>query len=424
MDIATTTSTNSPFSIVGWLSEQITFGIESPPAYFSRSERELTSVETSLFTRIDWQPAADLNFRFSATAYHDAVYSINEDTDYSTSERNTFRNRIEVRDFYLEKQFDNDVYLKVGNQILAWGFAEYLRVTDIVNPENQYTVGQQDLEEIRLQVPAALASFNAGDWVLDGVVTVDAGYHDYAPAGDEFDQLILLRSGDAQVHRHGPQKPLELFFRASTHYTNGDIQIVIGDFNNNQLSLDGIDEPMSVTPIVNLSQERIQALGLAANRSAGNWLWFGEVGYHTNTPLYPVKTESLAQAGGWEERDLVLGVLGLEYNGLRNTLVSLEADSIYIRNHEDSLNIDQYRLSVGARGVWTGLNDRLQLTSVWNRFASDQGYVTRVAADFDWTDNLNIGLLWVDYHGSSDSLYYAYRNNDILQFNIRYSFQR
>ena len=66
----------------------------------------------------------------------------------------------------------------------------------------------------------------------------------------------------------------------------------------------------------------------------------------------------------------------------------------------------------------------MQLLSVWNKLADDQGYLTRLSIDYDWSDNWKFGLLWVDYSAERDSFYSAFRNNDMLQFNARFSFQK
>jgi len=426
IDIATNSGSldsSSPYSLLGWVSQKASYGLENPGELFSRSERDLSKVETSVFAQFDWQPASDLHFRFSGKAYHDEVYRINDSTPYTRSERNELRNRFEIRDFYIEKQLNDDVYLKAGNQILAWGFAEFLRVTDIINTEDQYTLGQQDLDDLRLQVPAILSSVSVNDWVLDSVVTYRAGYHNMAPAGDEYDQFIVLRQGNEILDRQSPDNPLEYFFRASTHFNNGDLQIVAGDFNNNQLTLSGISGPKSFSPIFQLSQERIQALGIAANRVSGSWLLFGELGMHFNNPVLPSLNETFSKVNGWDERDQLLGVLGVEYNGFTNTILSLETDSIQTQGSSDGLLVDKNQHSFGSRIYWTGWNERLELLSVWNKLTDSQGYVTRVSVEYDWTDNLKFGFLWVDYSADEDSIYYNYRNNDMLQLNLRYSFQ-
>ncbi|MFT4863259.1 MAG: hypothetical protein ACI95C_002489, partial [Pseudohongiellaceae bacterium] len=37
--------------------------------------------------------------------------------------------------------------------------------------------------------------------------------------------------------------------------------------------------------------------------------------------------------------------------------------------------------------------------------------------------NFNLGLLWVDYHTNENSFFYEFRNNDVLQLQLRYNFQ-
>ncbi len=412
-----------PYSILGWVTQKASYGYEQPGPPFSRTREQLSQLETSLYAQFDWQASDTLNFRFSGKAYRDGVYDIEKDTPFTQSERNLFRTRTEVRDFYLEKTFDNGLYLKAGHQIQAWGFAEYLRVTDLINTEDQYTFGQQDLENIRLQVPALHLSYSLQDWVIDGVFTYHAGYNDMAPDGDEFDQFITLRQDNWLIDRQDPDNDAEVFLRASTHYADGDIQIVAGEFNNNQLSLDGISQMQSASPVFHFSQQRMQALGMAANRVAGSWLVFGELGLHRNSPVMPLELEDFARGDGWQERSRVLGVVGIEYNGFSNTLVSLEVDNSHTRGDINNLGIERNQTSIGTRLSWIGWNDRLQLLSVWNKLANDQGYLTRLSIDYDWSDNLKFGVLWVDYSADQNSFYSAYRNNDMLQLNARFSFQ-
>jgi hypothetical protein len=414
---------DSPFSIIGWVTQKVAYGLEDPGPMFSRESKDMSKVETSLFTQIDWRPNANLNFRFSGNAYHDEIYRIDDSRSYTRDEKNEFRNRFEVRDFYVETQLSDDLYLKVGNQILAWGFSEFLRVTDIVNTEDQYTFGQHDLEDLRLQVPASLLSYSINDWVFDGVVTYRAGHNYMAPEGDEFDQFIQYRQSNQLIDKRRADNPWEFFFRASTHFDSGDIQIVAGDYNNNQLTLDGINRPLSLSPILEFSQQRMQTVGIAANHTRGSWLVFGEMGMNFNTPVMPGFDSNLRLVNGWDEKDQLLGVLGVEYNGFSNTTISFETDSIQVQDYQDGLLAERNQLSVGTRVYWTGWNDRLQMLSAFNKLSDSQGYVSRVSLDYDWNDNIDFGLLWVDYSAKQDSIFHNFRNNDMLQFSVKYSFQ-
>lgn len=287
VDISSNDDSNGRNSLLGWVNADLGYGLQEPGPLFSRSDAELNKAEVSLFAQWDAELGERSSFRFSGKAYREEIYRLQNDNPYSPDEISEFRNRFEVRDFYLEHEFDNGIYVKAGNQILAWGMSEYLRVTDLVNTENQYTFGQEDLEDLRLQVPAVLASVNVEGWTLDSVLTYEAGDNNIAPAGDEFDQFAALRASGSNLYVFEPEKQREFFVRASGQYSQGDIQIVAGEFNDNALSIQRI-AVSGGTPQVFLQQNRMRALGVAANRVMGSWLLFGEFGLHRNKALRPL----------------------------------------------------------------------------------------------------------------------------------------
>jgi len=416
-------SNSGPLSLIGWFTQKVATGLESPGPLFSRQDSELNKIETSFFAQFDARVNESTGLRFSGKAYHDAIYSYQDDNQYTSDELDKFRNRFEVKDFYIEHQTDSGIYLKAGNQILAWGLAEYLRVTDLINTEDRYTFGQQDLEDIRLQVPAVLANLAAGNWSFDSVLTLHAGRNDDAPAGDEFDQFISLRNSGIALSREDVEKQSEFFFRASTRMARGDFQFVAGEFNDNELSVAQISAVNSLSPQVTFSQNRMRAIGMAANWVEGSWLFFGEVGLHTDKAVQPNSGSFMSQVDGWDQKDQLLSVLGVEYNGFRNLLLSFELDNSYTRNHDEFMLADEHETGFGARAYWTALNERLQVLGVWNDLGDSSGRVARLSIDYNYSDNLELGLLWVGYHTDDDSIFYEFRNNDVLQLQLRYSFQ-
>jgi len=411
------------YSLIGWVTQKVSQGIERPGTLFSRQDRGLNKIETSLFTQLDAKLGQGFDIRVSGKVYHDEVYRVSNHIDFTSDETNEFRNRFEVRDFYLEKQFDNGFYFKLGNQILAWGMAEYTRVTDLINTEDQYTFAQQDLEDIRLQVPAALLSYSTDDWTFDAVLTHRANKNYTAPIGDEFDQFIALRQAGFNVERRSPSDQQEVFFRASTHLSRGDLQFVAGEFNNNALSLEEITADSSLNPRLQYGQNRMRAIGVAANWVEGSWLYFGEVGLHLDKAVIPEPNSFFRQVGGWDEKDQVLSVFGVEYNGFRNLLLTFELDNIRTRNHDEFMYADENQTSFGARIYWTALNEKLTVVAVRNELANEAGQVSRVSVDYSLSDSIEMGMLWVDYGSDRDSIFYNFRNNDILQVHLRYNFQ-
>jgi len=422
IDIATNEESDSPHSFLGWINTDIGYGLQAPGALFSRSDSELNKAELSLFGQWDITLGERSSFRFSGKAYHDEVYRLQDHNNYAADETSEFRNRFEIRDLYVEHEFDNGVYVKAGNQILAWGMSEYLRVTDLINVENQYTFGQQDLEDLRLQVPALLSSVNINGLTLDAVFTYEAGGNDIAPAGDEFDQFVALRALGTQLHRSEPEKQHEVFFRLSGQTAHGDFQLVAGEFNDNGFSLQRIAGDTH-NPEAFLGQNRMRALGLALNRVAGPWLLFSEIGIHKDKTIRPVSNAFAIQAQGWQQKDQWLGVFGADYSGFRNLTLSAEVDVTRTLDNSRILFGPATQTSIGLRAYWTAMNERLQLVAVSNQLAENLGRIDRLSVDYDWSDSLSLGLLWVNYTAPVNSYVHLFSRNDVLNVRFRYSFQ-
>lgn len=423
IDVDIAKNKSSDFSVIGWITQNVSYGIEQPGRLFSRTDSELNGLQTSLFIQADGKLSEKSNFRVSGKYYHDPIYQVKSDVPHSKEERDQLRNRLEIRDFYFDYQADNGFYFKVGNQVVAWGLSEYLRVTDQINVEDQFAIAQQDLEDLRLQAPAVLLSYRIKDWLIDTVVTSDADRNQIAPEGDEFDQFAPLRNNGFALNRQDTKNMTEGFVRLSTALSSGDIQIVAGEFNDNNLSVDNITVLQSSEPIVNFNQNRMRMIGVAANWVEGAWLFYGEVGALYDVAVRPNAQSFFTQVDGWDQKDQTLAVAGIEYNGFSNLLLSLEIDSIHTRNHDSFMQAPIDQISVGARFNWTALNERLRVVGVWNKLANNWGRVSRLSIDYNWSDNLDLGFLWVDYNASQNSVFHAFRNNDVVQLQMRYNFQ-
>lgn len=422
IDIDQDQDDNDRFEFFGWAIQKVAYGLEAPGPLFSRSDREINRIETTAYGQLDVDIDDSTALRFSARYYHDEVFRWFDDNPYTEEEINTHRNRYEIRDFYLEHQFEGGPYVKLGNQLLVWGQSEYLRITDLINVEDQFYLAQQDLENLRLQVPALLVSFNLGDWVFDSVVTQEAGSNNIGPAGDEFDQFIQFRAVGARILKQKAEQRSEFFLRASTRLPKGDLQLVAGEFNDNALTAARISALDTPNPEVSFRPNRMRAIGFSANWVEGSWLFFGEAGLHRDKAVRPDGENFFRQINGWEQKHQVLAAVGAEYNGFRNLVLTFELDSIHTQSHSSSMLMQQDQISAGLRVYWTALNERIQVLGVWNELANDTGRVVRLSADYSWSDSLDFGLLWVDYSTGEMSPFQAFRFNDVIQLQLRYSF--
>lgn len=414
------------WSYTGWLRQKAAYGLQAPPQPFSRTDRDWSKLETSFFLQFDAQLSSRTALRLSAKSYADSIYRLKGEENYSRDEVRKFKSRFEMKDAYVESQLNERSYIKLGQQIIAWGQAENLRITDLVNTQDLYTFGQQDLEDLRLPVPALRWSYRLGDALVDSVITYRAG-HDYvAPALDEFDPLISLRSFNIRTEFDRPERETEYFVRVSGHYARGDWSVVAADANQNSADVRAIavSSTPGIPPLLTLSQDRFQALGVAGNWTRGSWLAFAETGLHRGKRLQPNANSFFSYVRGWPEKDRVLSAVGLEYNGWSNTTVTAEFDHVHTRDFDNSLTADADQLGYSVRVLWSGFNERLQTLTVWNQLPDHGGGILRFSLDYDWSDSLKLGLLWVNYTAPRDAPLYPYRANDVLQLQIEYSFQR
>ena len=88
-----------PVEFLGWVNQKFAYGFQAPGPLFSRSEKEINRIETSLFGQVDIDVDDSTAVRFGARMYHDDVYRWFDDTPYHPDEINEFRNRYEIRDF-------------------------------------------------------------------------------------------------------------------------------------------------------------------------------------------------------------------------------------------------------------------------------------------------------------------------------------
>ncbi len=423
VSVESNNETNKSWTLTGWTRQKASYGLQAPDPVFSRHQRDWSKVETSAYVRWDWQTSENTAIRVAGKGSVDAIYQMRGEENFDPEEVDEFEQRFQWLDVYAESKFDNQLYIKAGQQIVAWGEAENLRITDLVNTQDLITFGQQDLENLRLPVPALRVNYPFANILLDAVVTYKAGRDDIAPARDEFDPFIELRPLGARLAIDRPDKETELFVRLAGSYANGDWGLMVAEANQNSLDARSLGYTGANLTTVRFSQDRFRAIGGSINFTAGSWLTFAELGLHRDKRMQPSANNLVNFPQGWPEKDQVLAAWGLEFNGYHNLIITGELDYIYTRDHDPRLASDARQLGYSVRALWNGLNERLQLLAVWTELPDQGGRVGRFTLDYDWSDSIELGLLWVSYSAAQGAPLYNYRNNDSIQLQFEYSFQ-
>lgn len=417
---ATTTEpvSESPVQWLGWVQQKVAYGYRAPEPGPSRDRAALTRFETQLYGQMSASHEA-WSVRLAGSLTYDALPDLSdadawETHDFTDAQAEERRWQAQWADSYLGWQ-DGNWWLKAGYQTLAWGQAESLIVTDVLARRDQRWPGQQDLEQTRLPVPALTLNW-AGK--LD-VAVLGWAETDLTPAPfDDFDQRAGLRASGIEIRDEEAENPLGVAVRWQQRWPGLDLTWLAADVNAFEATLSDVSYSGAIPEVATFQPERRRVLGLSAQLARGSWLlkteqaWHQGVQHATDNALEP-----------WVESDEWRTMIGADYSGFRNLTLTLEVGSQLLLDPPDDIDDGEIRLSQSARARYTTWNDRLELTAQGVNLPGDSGQVVRLAADWQVSDPLSVGLSVVDYLAEeSDQALYGVRNQDAAIFTLRYGF--
>lgn len=331
--------------------------------------------------------------------------------------------RLWLKDAYLDGAFDNGQWLRLGHQILAWGEAEGLAITDVLNPLDLREPGQAELQDIREQIPAVMWSLPVADSKLELVAAYDAGRDRYGDSGDDFDPYIALTTASLGKQFTSPEDLWEWAIRWQHQFNGGDLSLMAADTNDNSPSLAQIEG--DAAPRVVLEQARVKVAGVTANRVTGSWLFRTEFARYWDQPV------EIRPQYRWGRQDQWRGMASVEYSGIDDLTVRYEVNGIYA---SDQLQVQPEPAEVlWQTPVWqlghvlrvrhTAFNERL-VNQLWaTALATDALQILRWELSYDLDDHWETGMSVVGYRNNQPvSGLYPFRHQDSVQASVTYSF--
>ncbi|MBU2884142.1 hypothetical protein KO507_00030 [Gilvimarinus agarilyticus] len=418
--VATQTSTDeldldSPWTHRTWLQQKTGYGWHTPGVAASRDQAALTRTESQLFGEVGWRQNT-WRLQASGSLLHDWLPDLENwgafsGYDFTEQQNQQRRWRLQLADTFVEWQ-DNDWWVKAGYQTLAWGESESLKITDVLARRDQRWPGQADLEKLRLPVPAVQVTWNNQlDWV-----TLIHPLPDRMPAaGDEFDPYVELRQQQSElnlIQEHETRPGFAIRWRQQ--WQGLDAQWMLADVTSYESELTVFNTgPLGAD--VHLSPWRQQVLGGSAQWVKGSWLLRTEQALHNNVRV----TQQNPQAP-WQKTRQWRGMLGADFNGISDLLISAEYSWLYIKNRIPTLGEQRYQPAASGRIQYTLYNDRLTLEAYAQSITGDEGSLIRLQADWTVSDNFSVSLSAIEYDAQQADLLHPYRHNDSLLLSMRW----
>ena len=411
----------SKYSIIGSLKQDFTYGLVSPGEAFSRNKRGMEKINSELFLQVQGRPSDNSKIKVSGVVDYDWGSWLKDAYALGGADMN-----FELKDLFLDLTSDKGLWIRLGNQILARGELESVKITDIVNPIDISAPGQVEFKDIRVQVPALFVSAPLGNATAEVILTNEAGSDKLGTAelGSAFDFSILnnqilasLPDGTSvQIEEREPNKTWEAIGRVNYKINGGDISVTAGEINWNQTSLQAIAE--SVPLVMQYGFDRVKVFGLSGNVVRGNYLFRYEAALNGGR-----KFQNVNPLIGWSEHQELVSGVGLDYSGLSSAVLSFEINNSNIVNYSRGLLPDENETGFIAQARWSGLNDLLSLYGAFSKLSGDNSTISTLFAEYELTDNIKLDARIVLYDASSNSdLFYNFKDQDVIRGSIKYSF--
>ncbi len=380
-------------------------------------QRFSDDMDTTLGLNGQWQPFSRLKLSLAGRLSNNGVPVLGEHLSYQFSEDDRNLREWQWQWRWQDSTVELDLataWLRLGYQTVALGEAESTRIVDVISPKNDVWIGQADLDNSSLPVPAFAVDVPIDQGQLTLLGTYRAGLDRVAPAKTE-----------VPIETSEPKSDFEVALWWQKSFSGKDVSVVLADVNQNQTHLTQttfvLVNGQPVPTSMEAAQNRYQMLGATANRALGRWLFRTEAAYKHGVMVTPA-TEALLDP--WPEENALQGMVGFEFNGPSGWLISTETTA------QQTLKRENLTLGWAARAYWGGLtdlNERLTFQALAtgmpeNTIQFEHGLI-RALASWNFNDGWNTELsgTWYFANQAKQKLY-TFRHHDTISLSFRGTF--
>lgn len=404
----------------GWLHLSGSFGLAGAVNLVShRAPPEKIDLKGLSGLRTEMDLAADLDFpgswraRVAGHAFYDWAYHVRGRDNFTDEVLDTYEKEAELGEAWILGNPLPGLDLKFGRQIVVWGKSDNIRVTDILNPLDKREPGMTDIEDLRLPIAMTRMDYGFGDWCLTGLVIHEVRFDKLPVYGSDF---------------YAPPVPLPDEETPSFGFDNQEAGLALnGVFSGWDLSFYGayvFDDNAQLEPSGNCGvkrrHNRLTMIGGAVNVVCGNWLFKSEAAWLSGL--------AFAVAPGDEKSRLDI-LLGVEYSGISDTTISLEAVDRHLFDYCARLGEGPERqkeedFQWALRISRDYLHNRLKATLLANVFDAlgQNGAFERAELSYDLNDHWELTAGLVLYQSGNKPAFQNMGDNDRLFIRLEYSF--
>lgn len=319
--------------------------------------------------------------------------------------------------------------VRLGRQIIIWGKADGVQITDVISPPDYTEAMTRELDEIRMPVDAAKIRFfgkelvnrdinleliaipffkkarlpkDGNPWYVESSLPPGLDMH----VEDEDKPVTSLKNMEAAMKISGYYSGLDI--AASLFYTWDDFPVY-----SREMSVE------NGTPVLTLSPEfrRMTVVGLEFSRPRGDFVFRGEAAWYLGR-----WRNTVSPATGPVKKDSLKWLLGADWTPGDDWNVSAQVMNESIFDYDRTLSDDREDSTVTLNVSKKLMNQTLTLSNMTYLDLNYGDVYNRSKAEYEIRDGLRISLGLDLFLGDEEGPYGMYQDNTQVWCKLRYSF--
>lgn len=325
--------------------------------------------------------------------------------------------KIGFREVFLEYTADNWGF-KAGRQIIIWGKADGLRITDVISPMDLTEFLAQDYDDIRMPVTALVINKFSTNWVLDFVVV--PAFQAYRlpgvdnPWGFNFGEDIIMEEA---IEPAVKWSNIEFGGKLSFYLSGVDFDIsALRTWNKSPVYSYYLDESSNFH--MKPEFHRMGFVGFGFSKALSQIIVRGESAFYFGKEFSPaIENYEI----GLQEKNSINYLLGIDwYPGNEWTFTGQFSDE-YILDYSSTIENPEHTC-VSTLGVTKKvIRSTLAISSFAYIGLNEGDFFNRTSIDYALTDNIHViaGADW--FHGDA-GLFGQYNDNSEIFIKAKYNF--
>lgn len=338
---------------------------------------------------------------------------------------------VEVREWFFDTEIAGS-YWRLGKQQVVWGQADGLKVLDVVNPQSYREFILDDFADSRIPLWLVNAEIPLGeDDSLQLLWIPDLTYHDFANQGSVYamtSPLLVPQPVEGLVFEGiSEHKP-------NSTFADSDVGLRYASFTQGwDLTLNYLyhyqDSPVFYHQVsldavsIRAEYERNHLLGATASKAFGDFTLRTEVGYSSDSyHLLEQSSARFVEDQGIHRSADLSSVIGLDWQGLQDTMVSVQWFQSYLFDYERDLVRPQQNHIFSMLYRQTFLNETWELEFL-GLYSEDQGDTSMQAKlSHMWESNIQVWVAVDTFAGDRESLFGQFDQADRMLVGVEWGF--